>query len=270
MLQVHAARAAASEKMQQNSGVQGGWYGIPPLHAVLAATSWGSLRCVCCVADFFYLLGWWISYRQWGDPVCGKPDRPEHRSAKEIKMPYSDHSGDLVTNQDARAAFARQAMSRWVDVGERLVLPEVNQQYEVIGHRTWSAQPSEQPDVFLIMASACCVCGKPFSFETYVNFKYLPRTCIAHHHVSMRHAPKQPKPRPSRSPVQDAVLDVIGVYALIHDRVPMADAIQTMIERLPQRNATRDIRRQEVRRAIKRMHDAGVLGCTIDGDQFVF
>jgi len=186
-------------------------------------------------------------------------------------MPYSDHSGDLVTNQDARAAFAHQATTRWVNVGEMLVLPETNQQYEVIGHRTWSAQPSDQPDVFLIMASDCCVCAKPFSFETHVGLKYLPRTCIAHHHhASMRQASKKLKPRPSRSPVQDVVLDVIDVYALIHNRVQMAEVIQVMVERLPQRNATRDIRRQEVRRVIKRMHDAGTLGCAIDGGYFVF
>ena len=186
-------------------------------------------------------------------------------------MTNSDHSGEPATNQDARAAFAQEAMTRWVDVGETLTLPEADQHYKVIGHRLWRASADREHTVFLIMEGACFVCGEPFSFETALSLKYLPRTCPEHHHhAALRPVVVKPEPRPRPAPVRDVVLDTLGSYALVGDRVPMAEAVQAMISKMPRRDTARDLRRQDVQRVIKRLHNAGTLGCRIDGGYFVF
>jgi hypothetical protein len=185
-------------------------------------------------------------------------------------MTHSHNSGAPLSNQEARAAFAQEALSRWIEEGERLVMPDSGQQYYVIGHRHWVKSAAHGAQVFLIFESRCAVCEDLISFETTADLKYLPRTCPEHHHHSSLKPPPPPKPPARHTPVFDAVRAAVDAYSVIGANAPRETVVSAAMELLPRRERGRDLRRQDVLRAIKRLDETGALGCRIDGDYFIF
>lgn len=170
-------------------------------------------------------------------------------------MPYSDHSCDLVTNQDAVAAFNTRYVNELPPIGTMLVLPEQNQELEVIGHRLW------RDEAYFIFVAQCMRCGKPYSFELERGGKLLVRTCLADRGAWSANPATFPK---------RALLDVFEANKLVSDRMPVKDAIAQAVAKLSVQTGRADKREASVRLSIRKMVKAGALPCERDGDYFVF
>jgi hypothetical protein len=171
-------------------------------------------------------------------------------------MPYSDHSGDLVTNQDAVAAFNTRYADELPPIGTLLVLPEQNQEFEVIGYRLW------RDDAYFVFVAQCMRCGKPYSFEVERGFTGMRRTCLADRGQWFAN----PKPLYPKQ----ALLEVLEANRLVGDRMLIADAITQAAAKLPVPSSGVDKREDSVVRSLKKWFPVGALGCERDGDYFVF
>lgn len=177
------------------------------------------------------------------------------------------------TNQEAIEQFHKAFRNRRVEVGEVLMLPDVGQLYEVVGHKFWKKKDSKFYTVNLVFETQCTVCDEPFEIIAHRNFKGLARTCKAHRGMwknPTRQSRSRAAKNPRSTPHHDAVRSVLDAYSLIEDRVGLKDVVARAIAILPRNSGTRDTRRQSVQRAIKVMKLRGTLGCTLEGDYFVF
>lgn len=177
------------------------------------------------------------------------------------------------TNQEAIAQFHQAFRNRRVEVGEVLVLPDINQIYEVVGHKFWKRKESRFYTVNLVFETECVMCGAPFEIIAHRNFKGLARTCKEHrkqwknpNRQSKTRAPRKPR----STPHHDAVRKALEAYSLVEDRVSLKDVVARAIALLPRNPGERDTRRQSVQRAIKVLHEQEKLPCAFDGVQFIF
>lgn len=188
-------------------------------------------------------------------------------------MPDRVTTRHAQTNQQAIDEFHKAFRNRRVEVGEVLMLPDVGQLYEVVGHKFWKKKESRFYTVNLVFETQCMVCDATFEIIAHRNFKGLARTC-KEHRGQWKNPTRQSRSsavrKPRSTPNLDAVRSVLDAYSLIEDRVGLKDVVERAMAVLPRNSGTRDTRRQSVHRAIKIMNLRGTLGCTLDGDYFVF
>ena len=78
-----------------------------------------------------------------------------------------------------------------IEEGATLLLPDIDQWFEVVGHMFWKRKGTEFTRVGLVWRSECAVCSAEYEFNTYRKFDYLTRTCPEHR--GQWRAPKPPK-----------------------------------------------------------------------------
>jgi len=183
-------------------------------------------------------------------------------NADEVKACIDDHKG-----------------GRWL-VGDRLVLPDIEQAYEVIAVRPFRHRGKFK--LFLDFEAQCAVngCGEYFvttkEVHQWMASPHLVRCCPEHRygfatpmadawktseHVAQR-APREPKAKPKpalRIGVNEqAVLEAVDVLSLVGDRIDVGQMVSHAIDLLPPAEAgKRDTRRQRIVRALTSLVDAG-------------
>lgn len=171
-------------------------------------------------------------------------------------MSNSNSSGAPVTNQDAIAEFNTRYADDLPANGILLVLPEQNQAFEVIGHRLW------RDKAYFIFAAKCMRCSGLYSFEVERGFTGLRRTCLRDlGQWSANPPPMYPK---------RALMEVFEANRLVSDRMLVDDAVMQAVAKLPEPTGRKDMRIGSVHRSIDKMVKHGGLGCTLEGDYFVF
>lgn len=188
-------------------------------------------------------------------------------------MTNSSSSPAPQTNQEAIADFHKAFRNRKVEVGEVLMLPDVGQLYEVVGHKFWKKKDSKFYTINLVFETECVVCEQPFEIVAHRSFKGLARTCPDHRGQwkNPHRAVKSHKKRKARgTPHHDAVRKTLEAYSLLNDRALVDTVVSDAVKLLPRSPGERDTRRQSVRRAIRTMAEKGLLGCALDGDYFIF
>lgn len=188
----------------------------------------------------------------------------------------------MWTNADEVKSFidAHKEL-KWL-AGDRFVLPDIEQAYEVVAVRAFKRRGKFM--LFVDLEAACAVegCGEYFistkEVHQWMSSPHLVRCCPEHRfgfNTPMEHAwktqeqiaemvPKQGKvkrPKQSRvGPNEAAVLDTIGAMALVAEAVSVNALTEHAIKRLPLGDpGKRDTRRQSVVRAIKRLEQRGRL-----------
>ena len=188
-------------------------------------------------------------------------------------MTNSSSSPAPQSNQEAIADFHKAFRNRKVEVGEVLMLPDVGQLYEVVGHKFWKKKDSKFYTINLVFETECVVCEQPFEIVAHRSFKGLARTCPDHRGQwkNPHRAVKSHKKRKARgTPHHDAVRKTLEAYSLLDNRALVDTVVSDAVKLLPRSPGERDTRRQSVRRAIRTMAEKGLLGCALDGDYFIF
>lgn len=188
----------------------------------------------------------------------------------------------MWTNADEVKSFidAHKEL-KWLE-GDRCVLPDIEQAYEVVAVRAFKRRGKFM--LFVDLEAACAVegCGEYFistkEVHQWMSSPHLVRCCPAHRFgfsTPMEHAwktqeqiagmvPKQGKVKrpkhPRIGPNEEAVLGVIGAMTLVAEAVSVDALTEQAIKRLPLGDPSkRDTRRQSVVRAIKRLAQRGRL-----------
>lgn len=193
----------------------------------------------------------------------------------------------MWTNADEVEAFIEDHKGgKWL-VGDKCVLPDIEQAYEVIAVRPFKHRGKFK--LFVDLEAACAVEGCPEYFITtkevhqWMSSPYLTRCCSEHrfgfatpmafawktqaqieeHKIKLREAAK-PKPKEPRvGPNERAVLDAIEDLSLVADDVRMMDLVDHAASKLPPGDPSkRDTRRQSVVRALNGLVQRGSVKMT--------
>ena len=196
----------------------------------------------------------------------------------------------MWTNADEVAAFiADHKGGRWT-VGDKFVLPDIEQAYEVIAVRPFKHRGKFK--LYVDLEAACAVegCGEYFiatkEVHQWMASPHVTRCCPEHRfgfNTPMEHAwktqeqiaaivPKQPKRKkvkgPRIGPNERAVLDAMDDLSLIADAARLDDLVACAVGKLPPGDpAKRDTRKQSVVRAINGLVQRGRIevaaGCVV-------
>lgn len=186
----------------------------------------------------------------------------------------------MWTNADEVKAFIEDHKGgRWL-AGDRFVLPDIDQAYEVLVVRPFKHRGKFK--LFVDLEAMCAVedCEEYFittkEVHQWMSSPHLVRCCPSHRGrfaTSMRdawktseeiaqRAPKPPKVKPK--PVlrvgvnEQAVLEAMHTMSLVGDRIGVEHVISHAIDLLPHpEDGQRDTRRQRVVRAMLSLVDAG-------------
>lgn len=168
---------------------------------------------------------------------------------------------------------------RWV-VGDRFVLPDIEQSYEVIAVRPFKHRGKFR--LFVDLEAMCAIddCGEYFittkEVHQWMASPHVTRCCQTHRYgfsTPMEHAwktqeqraqvevkrPVVQAPKPPRVGVNEqAVLDALDDLSLLWDEIKIGAAIEYAIGKLPPApEGKRDTRRQTVVRAVNSLHKDG-------------
>lgn len=186
----------------------------------------------------------------------------------------------MWTNADEVKAFIEDHKGgRWV-VGDRLVLPDIEQAYQVLAVRPFKHRGKFK--LFVDLEALCAVedCEEYFittkEVHQWMGTPHLVRCCPDHRYgfatpmadawktseeIAQR-VPKEPKAKPT--PVlrvganERAVLEAMQDLSVVGDRIGVEHVISHAIDLLPPAEAgKRDTRRQRVVRALTSLVDAG-------------
>lgn len=184
----------------------------------------------------------------------------------------------MWTNADEVKAFIEDHKGgRW-SVGDRCVLPDIEQAYEVIGVRPFKRRGKFQ--LFVDLEAACAVdsCAEYFivtkEVHQWMSSPHLTRCCPEHRFgftTPMDHAwktqeqiaqivpkAKKAKKAPRVGANEAAVLEAMHSMSLIGDRVGVEYVVSHAIDFLPPaENNKRDTRRQSVVRALNGLVQRG-------------
>lgn len=177
----------------------------------------------------------------------------------------------MWTNADEVKAFIEEHKGgRWL-VGDRFVLPDIEQAYEVVAVRPFKHRGKFK--LFVDLDAQCAVedCENYFiatkEVRQWMSSPYLVRCCERHRggfstpmadawktqeQIAARppFTPKVKTPPPPRTgPNEQAVLDALEDLSVVADRVCVFDVIQLAASKLA-KDDKRDTRRQRVVRAI--------------------
>lgn len=177
----------------------------------------------------------------------------------------------MWTNADEVKAFIEgHKDGRWL-VGDRFVLPDIEQAYEVVAVRPFKHRGKFK--LFVDLDARCAVedCENYFlatkEVHQWVSSPYLVRCCEEHRggfSTPMEHAwktqeqiaamqprrPKAARPKVVRTGQNErAVLDAIEDLGVVSDVVPVSQVVELAVSKLA-KDDKRDTRRQRVVRAI--------------------
>lgn len=177
----------------------------------------------------------------------------------------------MWTNADEVKAFIEEHKDgRWL-VGDRFVLPDIGQAYEVVAVRPFKHRGKFK--LFVDLDAQCAVedCEKYFiatkEVHQWMSSPYLVRCCEDHRggfstpmadawktqeQIAARtpYTPKVKEPQSPRiGPNEQVVLDALEDLSVVADRVRVFDVIELAVSKLA-KDDKRDTRRQRVVRAI--------------------
>ena len=186
----------------------------------------------------------------------------------------------MWTNADEVEAFIEDHKGGQWSVGDRCVLPDIEQAYEVVAVRPFKHRGKFK--LYVDLEAACAVdgCGEYFiatkEVHQWMSSPHMTRCCPAHRfgfNTPMEHAwktqaqiaalvPKQRKVKkakgPRVGPNERAVLDAIDDLSLVADDARLVDLVEHAIGKLsPGDLSKRDTRRQSVVRAINGLVQRG-------------
>jgi hypothetical protein len=175
----------------------------------------------------------------------------------------------MWTNADEVMAFIEGHKDRKWEEGDRLVLPDIEQAYEVIGVRAFKRHGFK---LFVDLEAQCAVEGCEAYLITskevhqWANTPYLKRCCDAHRggfrtemkdawktseEIAARPAPVVKEKQPRTGAKQRAVLEAMAARSLAVDRISAEHIISEAVKLLPAPGkGQRDTRRQHVMRAL--------------------
>ena len=180
-----------------------------------------------------------------------------------------------MTNADEVKAFIEDHKGgRWT-VGDRCVLPDIEQAYEVVAVRPF--QRRGKFHLFVDLEAVCAVCEEYFittkEVHQWMASPHLTRCCPAHRYgftTSMANAWKTQEQiaalpvkvekvkQPHVGANEGAVLDAVGEMALVADVAALSDVVARAVGKLPAgKGGKRDTRRQSVVRAIRGLAEIG-------------
>jgi hypothetical protein len=186
----------------------------------------------------------------------------------------------MWTNADEVKAFIEDHKAgRWM-VGDRFVLPDIEQAYEVLKVRPFKHRGKFK--LFVDLEARCAVddCEEYLvttkEVHQWMASPYLVRCCPSHRGcfgTTMRDAWKtqeqiaqrpvkaakvKAKPAPRTGPNEQAVLEAMQAMALVADQIGVEHVISHAIDLLPAAPAgQRDTRRQRIVRGLTSLVDAG-------------
>lgn len=172
--------------------------------------------------------------------------------------------GGAWTNAQAIEQF-RSEHPRKIEEGATLLLPDIDQWFEVVGHVFWKKRGEDYTRVGLVWRSECAACSTPYEFNTYRKFDYLTRTCPEHR--GEWRAPKPAKPAKAAKPAQPVkrrgrvethILSHRDDLSVVSDRIGL-DVFVRAVAALLKAPAGRDTRRQSVTRSVQTLIKAGDL-----------
>lgn len=179
----------------------------------------------------------------------------------------------MWTNADEVEAFIEDHKGgKWL-VGDRCVLPDIEQAYEVVAVRPFKHRGKFK--LYVDLEAACAVDGCPEYFivtkevHQWMSSPHLTRCCEGHRfgfNTPMEHAwktqaqiaelvPKKRKVKkakgPRVGPNERAVLEAMHAMSLVGDKVGVEYVVAHAVDLLPRaENGKRDTRRQRITRAI--------------------
>jgi len=180
-----------------------------------------------------------------------------------------------MTNADEVKAFIEDHKGgRWA-VGDRFVLPDIEQAYEVVAVRPFQHRGKFR--LFVDLEAVCAVCEEYFittkEVHQWMASPHLTRCCPAHRYgftTSMANAWKTQEQiaalpvkvekvkQPHVGANEGAVLDAVGEMALVADVAALSDVVARAVGKLPAgKGGKRDTRRQSVVRAIRGLAEIG-------------
>lgn len=178
----------------------------------------------------------------------------------------------MWTNADEVKAFIEgHKAGRWL-VGDRFVLPDIEQAYEVVAVRPFKHRGKFK--LFVDFDAQCAVegCGEYFistkEVHQWMSSPYLVRCCEAHRggfSTPMRDAWKtqeqiaaRPSAKPKAEPTgkhrmgrnEQVVLDALNDLGVVSDRVRVSDVVELAMGKLA-KDGKRDTRKQRIVRAVQ-------------------
>jgi hypothetical protein len=188
-----------------------------------------------------------------------------------------------MTNADEVKAFIEEHKGERWTVGDRCVLPDIEQAYEVVAVRPFKRRGKF--NLFVDLEAACAVCEEYFittkEVHQWMASPHLTRCGPAHRFgftTPMANAwktsdqiaalpvkvVKVKEPRAGAN--ERAVLEAVGELGLVADVVPLSDLVRHAVGKLPAGNGgKRDTRRQSVVRALRGLAEIGRVG--LDGER---
>jgi hypothetical protein len=168
------------------------------------------------------------------------------------------------TNAEVIAQFRAEHPHK-IEEGATLLLPDIDQWFEVVGHVFWKKKGADYTRVGLVWRSECAVCSAEYEFNTYRKFDYLTRTCPEHR--GQWRAPKPDKPAKVAKPTQPVkrrgaletqILRHRDELSVVSDRIGM-DLFVRGVAALLKAPEGRDTRRQSVIRSVQTLVKVGDL-----------
>jgi hypothetical protein len=152
-----------------------------------------------------------------------------------------------------------------IEEGTTLLLPDIDQWFEVVGHMFWKRKGTEFTRVGLVWRSECAVCSAVYDFNTYRKFDYLTRTCPAHR--GQWRSPKAPKPAKApkrkgkrRGALEAQILSYRDELSVLSDRIGEDLFVRAVAGLLkPPVKGMRDTRKQRVARSVGMLAKVGDL-----------
>lgn len=184
----------------------------------------------------------------------------------------------MWTNADEVKAFIEDHKGgRWA-VGDRCVLPDIEQAYEVVAVRPF--QHRGKFSLFVDLEAACAVCEEYFiatkEVHQWMASPHLTRCCPAHRFgftTSMPNAWKTQEQiaalpvkvakvrQPHVGTNERAVLEAVEELGLVADVTGLSEVVERAVGKLPAGKAgKRDTRRQSVVRALRALAETGRVG----------
>ena len=164
-------------------------------------------------------------------------------------------------NSHTIRTFADAYAGEVAPIGETVTLPDNGQSFEIIAHVLLDYGAGHVEPAGYQWAGPCAACGQRHMFTTSRAPRYLKRVCPEHAGQwrapaapDTANAPREPKTR-QRSALQQLVIDTWEALRLARgDVMPRETLVTCCVERLPAgAPGTRDVRRQNVQRAIDRL-----------------
>lgn len=168
------------------------------------------------------------------------------------------------TNAEVIAQFRAEHPHK-IEEGATLLLPDIDQWFEVVGHVFWKKKGADYTRVGLVWRSECAVCSAEYEFNTYRKFDYLTRTCPEHR--GQWRAPKPDKPAKVAKPTQPVkrrgalemqILRHRDELSVLSDRIDV-DLFARGVVALLKAPEGRDTRRQSVIRSLQTLVKVGDL-----------